>query len=166
MLKLTDPKLLRTQAFVAGKWLAAKSGATLTVTNPATGARLGTVPDCSADETRAAIVAAQTALPAWRGRPAKERAALLRKLHDLLLANQDDLARLMTAEQGKPLAEARGEIAYSAGFVEWFSEEAKRVYGDVIPSHGSDKRIVTLKQPIGVGSQSSRSLPCCWANRW
>jgi succinate-semialdehyde dehydrogenase/glutarate-semialdehyde dehydrogenase len=150
MLKLTDPGLLRTQAYVAGKWIAAKSGGVLAVTNPATGAQLGTVPDCGADETRAAIAAADAALPAWRERPAKERAALLRKLHDLLLANQDDLARLMTAEQGKPLAEARGEIAYSAGFLEWFSEEAKRVYGDVIPGHAKDRRIVVLKQPVGV----------------
>jgi succinate-semialdehyde dehydrogenase/glutarate-semialdehyde dehydrogenase len=150
MLKLTDPGLLRTQAFVAGKWIDAKSGGVLKVNNPATGAQLGTVPDCGADETRAAITAADAALPAWRARPAKERAALLRKLHDLLLANQDDLARLMTAEQGKPLAEARGEIAYSAGFLEWFGEEAKRVYGDVIPGHAKDRRIVVLKQPVGV----------------
>jgi succinate-semialdehyde dehydrogenase/glutarate-semialdehyde dehydrogenase len=150
MLKLTDPGLLRTQAFVAGKWIDAKSGGVLKINNPATGAQLGTVPDCGADETRAAITAADAALPAWRARPAKERAALLRKLHDLLLANQDDLARLMTAEQGKPLAEARGEIAYSAGFLEWFGEEAKRVYGDVIPGHAKDRRIVVLKQPVGV----------------
>ncbi|MDP2324346.1 MAG: NADP-dependent succinate-semialdehyde dehydrogenase [Gammaproteobacteria bacterium] len=150
MLKLTDETLLRTGAYVAGKWIAASGGGTVTVTNPATGARLGTVPDCGASETRAAIAAADAALPAWRGRPAKERAALLRKLHDLLLANQDDLARLMTAEQGKPLNEARGEIAYSAGFLEWFSEEAKRVYGDVIPGHAKDRRIVVLKQPVGV----------------
>jgi succinate-semialdehyde dehydrogenase/glutarate-semialdehyde dehydrogenase len=150
MLKLTDPGLLRTQAYVAGKWIAAKGGGVLAVTNPATGAQLGTVPDCGADETRAAITAADAALPAWRERPAKERAALLRKLHDLLLANQDDLARLMTAEQGKPLSEARGEIAYSAGFLEWFGEEAKRVYGDVIPGHAKDRRIVVLKQPVGV----------------
>jgi len=150
MLKLTDPGILRTQACVGGKWIDAKSGSVVAVTNPATGAQLGTVPDCGADETRAAIAAADAALPAWRARPAKERAALLRKLHDLLLANQDDLARLMTAEQGKPLTEARGEIAYSAGFLEWFSEEAKRVYGDVIPGHAKDRRIVVLKQPVGV----------------
>jgi len=150
MLNLTDPKLLRTQAYVAGKWITAKSGAILPVTNPASGAHLGTVPDCGVEETRTAITAAEAALPGWRARPAKERAALLRTLHDLLLANQEDLARLMTAEQGKPLTEARGEIAYSASFLEWFGEEAKRVYGDVIPAHAKDRRIVVLKQPVGV----------------
>ena len=144
MLKLIDPNLLRNQAYVAGKWVGASGGGTLAVTNPATGETLGTVPDCGAGETRTAIEAAAAALPAWRTRPARERAALLRKLQDLLLANQEDLARIMTAEQGKPLTESRGEIAYSAGFLEWFSEEAKRVYGDVIPGHAQDRRIVSV----------------------
>ena len=150
MLKLIDPNLLRNQAYVAGKWVGASGGGTLAVTNPATGETLGTVPDCGAGETRTAIEAAAAALPAWRTRPARERAALLRKLQDLLLANQEDLARIMTAEQGKPLTESRGEIAYSAGCLEWFSEEAKRVYGDVIPGHAQDRRIVVIKQPVGV----------------
>jgi succinate-semialdehyde dehydrogenase/glutarate-semialdehyde dehydrogenase len=150
MLKLTDTNLLRTRAYVAGQWIAASGGGTVAVTNPASGEHLGTVPDCGAAEARAAIEAADSALPAWRARTAKERAALLRKLHDLLLANQDDLARIMTAEQGKPLAESRGEIAYAASFLDWFSEEAKRVYGDVIPGHAKDRRIVVIKQPVGV----------------
>lgn len=147
---LTDPDLFRTKASVAGQWIAADSGNTSEVRNPATGEVLGTVPDCGAAETRHAIEAAQAAWPAWRERPAAERSALLRKLHDLLLVNQEDLARLMTAEQGKPLAESRGEIAYSAGFLSWFSEEAKRLYGDVIPGFARDRRVVVLKQPVGV----------------
>ena len=150
MLKLTDTPEGRTRAYVAGQWIAASGGGTVAVTNPASGEHLGTVPDCGAAEARAAIEAADSALPAWRARTAKERAALLRKLHDLLLANQDDLARIMTAEQGKPLAESRGEIAYAASFLDWFSEEAKRVYGDVIPGHAKDRRIVVIKQPVGV----------------
>jgi len=150
MLKLNDSSLLRTRAFVGGHWQDAAGGGTVPVTNPATGEALGTVPDCGATEARAAIEAAAAALPAWRARPARERATLLRKLHDLMLANQDDLARLMTAEQGKPLAEAKGEIAYAAAFLEWFGEEAKRVYGDVIPGHAKDRRIVVVKQPVGV----------------
>ncbi|MEO8225277.1 MAG: NAD-dependent succinate-semialdehyde dehydrogenase, partial [Gammaproteobacteria bacterium] len=150
MLDLADPTLLRTRAYVAGEWIAASGGKTIPVVNPATGEPLCTVPDCGAAETRRAIEAAAAALSAWRARPARERAGLLRKLHDLLFAHQEDLARLMTAEQGKPLTEARGEIAYSAGFLEWFGEEAKRVYGDVIPGHAKDRRIVVLKQPVGV----------------
>ncbi|MEO8445506.1 MAG: NAD-dependent succinate-semialdehyde dehydrogenase [Gammaproteobacteria bacterium] len=150
MLDLADPALLRTWAYVAGEWITASGGKTIPVMNPATGEQLCTVPDCGAVETRRAIEAAAAALPAWRARPARERAGLLRKLHDLLFAHQEDLARLMTAEQGKPLTEARGEIAYSAGFLEWFGEEAKRVYGDVIPGHAKDRRIVVLKQPVGV----------------
>lgn len=125
-------------------------GQTLPVTNPATGKLLGSVPDCGAVETRTAIAAAAAALPDWRARPAKERADLLRALQNLLLVNQEDLARLMTAEQGKPLNESRGEIAYAASFLEWFAEEAKRVYGDVIPGHDRDRRIIVLKQPVGV----------------
>jgi succinate-semialdehyde dehydrogenase / glutarate-semialdehyde dehydrogenase len=150
MLRLTDPSLLRNAACINGAWTPALSGATLAVTNPATGQPLGTVPNCGAGETRAAIEAAHGALPAWRERTAKSRASLLRRFYDLILANQEDLATLMTAEQGKPLNESRGEIAYAASFVEWFAEEAKRVYGDVIPGHAPDRRIIVIKQPVGV----------------
>ena len=149
-LNLKDPTLLRRQCYVDGQWLDARSGGTKPVTNPATGAVLGTVPFMGADETRAAIEAAAVAFPAWAARTAKDRATLLRRWHDLMLANADDLATLMTAEQGKPLAEARGEIAYAASFIEWFAEEGKRVYGDVIPGHQPDKRIFVLRQPVGV----------------
>ena len=149
-LNLKDPTLLRQQCYVDGQWLDARSGGTKPVTNPATGAVLGTVPFMGADETRAAIEAAAVAFPAWAARTAKDRATLLRRWHDLMLANADDLATLMTAEQGKPLAEARGEIAYAASFIEWFAEEGKRVYGDVIPGHQPDKRIFVLRQPVGV----------------
>ena len=149
-LALKDPTLLRAQAFIDGQWVDADSGATLAVTNPATGAVLAQIAKCGQAETRRAIEAAERAQKGWAARPAKERAVLLRRLFDLMMANQDDLARILTAEQGKPLAEARGEIAYSANFIDWFSEEAKRVYGDTIPAHGVDKRIVVLKQPIGV----------------
>lgn len=150
MIQLADTRLLRTSAYVNGAWIAAQSGNTLEVRNPADGELLGRVPDCGGVETRTAIEAADAALPAWRARTAAERAALLRRLHALILANQEDLAVLMTAEQGKPLAEARGEIAYGAAFIEWFAEEARRVYGDVIPGHAKDRRIVVIKQPVGV----------------
>jgi succinate-semialdehyde dehydrogenase/glutarate-semialdehyde dehydrogenase len=149
-LNLKDPTLLRQQCYIDGQWRDAQSGRTAAVTNPATGAAIGTVPMMGADETRAAIAAAATAFPAWAARTAKDRATLLRRWHDLMLANADDLAVLMTAEQGKPLAEAKGEIAYAASFIEWFAEEAKRVYGDVIPGHQPDKRIFVLRQPVGV----------------
>ncbi|MET0532908.1 MAG: NAD-dependent succinate-semialdehyde dehydrogenase [Steroidobacter sp.] len=149
-LSLRDPDLFRQQAFVGGRWLDAASGEVKQVFNPATGQLIGTVPNCGAKEARAAIEAADKALPAWRSRTAKDRAQLMRKWFDLIMANQEDLAVLMTVEQGKPLAESRGEIAYAASFIEWFAEEGKRAYGDVIPSHGVDKRIVVLKQPIGV----------------
>ncbi|MGB7905073.1 MAG: aldehyde dehydrogenase family protein, partial [Steroidobacteraceae bacterium] len=149
-LNLKDPTLLRQQCYVDGQWLDARNGGTKQVTNPATGAVLGTVPFMGADETRAAIEAAAAAFPAWAARTAKDRSTLLRRWHDLMLANADDLATLMTAEQGKPLAEARGEITYAASFIEWFAEEAKRVYGDVIPGHQPDKRIFVLRQPVGV----------------
>jgi succinate-semialdehyde dehydrogenase / glutarate-semialdehyde dehydrogenase len=149
-LNLKDPTLLRQQCYVDGQWLDARSGGTRPVTNPASGTVLGTVPDMGADETRAAIEAAAAAFPAWAARTAKDRATLLRRWHDLMLANAEDLAALMTAEQGKPLAEAKGEIAYAASFIEWFAEEAKRVYGDVIPGHQPDKRIFVLRQPVGV----------------
>jgi succinate-semialdehyde dehydrogenase/glutarate-semialdehyde dehydrogenase len=147
---LKDPSLFRTQAFLAGEWVGADSGRTLNVTNPATGALIGTVPEMGAAETRRAIEAANKAWPAWRAKTAKERAAILRKWFELLMANQEDLAILMTAEQGKPLTESRGEIAYAASFIEWFAEEGKRVYGDTIPTFKPDARIVVTKEPIGV----------------
>ncbi|HVS77748.1 MAG TPA: NADP-dependent succinate-semialdehyde dehydrogenase [Steroidobacteraceae bacterium] len=150
MLGLKDSSLLRQQAYVDGAWVGADSGATREVDNPATGGRLGTVPDMGVAETRRAIEAAARAFPAWAGRTAKERAGVLRRWYDLMMASQDDLAMLMTAEQGKPLAESKGEIAYAAAFIEWFAEEAKRLYGDVIPGHQSDKRILVLRQPVGV----------------
>ncbi|MEX2629349.1 MAG: NADP-dependent succinate-semialdehyde dehydrogenase [Tistlia sp.] len=147
---LKDPKLFRQQCYIDGQWLDADAGATLEVTNPATGEVLGSVPKMGKDETRRAIEAANAAWPGWRELTGKERSNLLRKWFDLILANQDDLGLLMTLEQGKPLAEAKGEVAYGASFIEWFAEEAKRLYGDVIPGHQRDKRIVVLKQPVGV----------------
>src|SRR5690242_9796804 len=149
-MELKDPKLFRQQCYVDGEWVDALNRGTIPVTNPATGDSLGTVPRMGAEETRQAIEAADNALPGWRAKTAKERAQVLRKWFDLMMANQEDLAQLMTAEQGKPLAESRGEIAYAAAFIEWFGEEGKRIYGDTIPSHGADKRIVVLKEPIGV----------------
>ena len=149
-LGLSDPGLLRMQCLIDGAWIEQAQGVSCDVGNPATGAVLGTVPDLGADETNAAIEAAQAALPAWAKKTAKERAQILRRMYELMLQHQDDLARILTAEQGKPLAEARGEIAYSASFLEWFGEEAKRMYGDVIPGHAADKRIMVLRQPIGV----------------
>ncbi|HXV39565.1 MAG TPA: NADP-dependent succinate-semialdehyde dehydrogenase [Steroidobacteraceae bacterium] len=149
-LKMADPALLRQQCYVDGAWVNAKSGATIPVTNPATGAKLGAVPALDAAGTEAAVAAAHAAFPAWAARTAKERAVVLRRWYELIMANQEDLAALMTAEQGKPLAESKGEIAYAASFVEWFAEEAKRVYGDVIPGHQPDKRILVLRQPVGV----------------
>jgi succinate-semialdehyde dehydrogenase / glutarate-semialdehyde dehydrogenase len=149
-MKLRDPELLRNRAFIGGQWCEADSRAAHPVLNPATGATLTTVPHMGAAETRRAIEAARAAFPAWAARTAKERAQVLRRWYELLLANQEDLAVLMTAEQGKPLAEARGEIAYGASFIEWFAEEGKRLYGDVIPGHQADKRLVVLRQPVGV----------------
>ncbi|MBS0391946.1 MAG: NAD-dependent succinate-semialdehyde dehydrogenase [Proteobacteria bacterium] len=149
-LQLNDPTLLCQHAFVAGAWTHADTGATVAVHNPATGEQIGAVPLCGAAETRRAIEAAEAARHGWARRPAKERSAVLRRLNDLMLANQDDLALIMTSEQGKPLAEARGEIAYAASFIEWFAEEARRVYGDTIPAPQSDRRILAIKQPIGV----------------
>lgn len=149
-LGLKDAKLFRQQCYVDGQWVSADSGKTLEVTNPATGAVLGVVPSMGAAETRRAIEAANAAFPAWRAKTGKERAAILRKWYELMMANQEDLAILMTAEQGKPLSESRGEIVYAASFIEWFGEEAKRIYGDTIPGHQADKRIVVLKEPIGV----------------
>jgi succinate-semialdehyde dehydrogenase / glutarate-semialdehyde dehydrogenase len=149
-MKLRDPELLCTRAFIGGQWLDAASGATHGVINPATRQVIGTVPVMGAGETRRAIAAAAAAQPAWAARTAKDRAGILRRWYELLMANQEDLATLMTAEQGKPLAESRGEIAYAASFIEWFAEEGKRLYGDLIPGHATDKRILVMRQPVGV----------------
>jgi succinate-semialdehyde dehydrogenase/glutarate-semialdehyde dehydrogenase len=149
-LGLSDPNLFRQQAYVNGEWIDADSGETIEVTNPATGAVIAEVAKLGTAEVRRAIEAAEVAFPLWRDRTARERAVILRRFYDLMLANQEDLAIILTSEQGKPLAEARGEIAYAASFLEWFAEEAKRVYGDTIPAHQTDKRIIVLKQPIGV----------------
>jgi len=150
MLQLKDPSLLRQQAYIDGQWRDADGGATLAVTNPATGEQIGTVPLMGAAETRRAIDAANAAWPAWRKKAAKERAAILRKWNDLILENTEDLAQLMTAEQGKPLAESRGEVAYGASFIEWFGEEAKRVAGETLASPWPDRRLLVTKEPIGV----------------
>ncbi|HEC2028478.1 TPA: NADP-dependent succinate-semialdehyde dehydrogenase [Klebsiella oxytoca] len=149
-MQLNDPTLFRQQAFIDGRWRDASSGETLGVTNPANGQQLGSVPKMGAEETREAIDAAARALPAWRALTARERATILRRWFDLMMEHQDDLARLMTLEQGKPLAEAKGEIGYAASFIEWFAEEGKRIYGDTIPGHQADKRLLVIKQPIGV----------------
>jgi succinate-semialdehyde dehydrogenase/glutarate-semialdehyde dehydrogenase len=150
MIKLNDPKLLRQQCYVDGQWTDADSQKTIPVINPASGEPLGTAPDMGAAETRRAIEAANAAWPAWRKKTAKERAAVLRQWHDLIMGNQQDLARIMTAEQGKPLAEAAGEVSYAASFVEWFAGEGKRVYGDTIPAHQPGTRVIVLKEPVGV----------------
>ncbi|WP_255406151.1 NADP-dependent succinate-semialdehyde dehydrogenase [Novosphingobium sp. CF614] len=147
---MNDPSLFRQQAYVDGEWTDAMDGRTITVTNPATGQAIGSVPNMGAAETRRAIVAADRALPAWRALTAKDRAVRMRRWYELMMEHQEDLARMMTLEQGKPLVEARGEIAYAASFLEWFGEEGKRIYGDVIPGHQPDKRVIVLKQPIGV----------------
>ncbi len=149
-LNLKDAELFNTRCYIDGQWVDADSGETIAVHNPADGATLGTIPKMGGSETRRAIEAANAALPAWRAQTAGARARILRKWFDLLIANQEDLAQLMTAEQGKPLAESRGEILYAASFIEWFAEEGKRIYGDVIPGHQPDKRIVVTKEPIGV----------------
>ncbi len=146
---LKDPSLLRQAAFVGGEWIEA-NGAGIAVTNPATGDVIGYVPKLGAAETKKAIAVAERVQKEWAARPAKERAGILRKWFELMIANQDDLGHILTLEQGKPLAEAKGEIAYGASFIEWFAEEARRIYGDVIPGHQKDKRILVLKQPIGV----------------
>ncbi|MEE8496568.1 MAG: NAD-dependent succinate-semialdehyde dehydrogenase [Xanthomonadales bacterium] len=149
-LGLNNPALFREQSYVNGEWISAVNGETFAVTNPADGSLLAEVAELDVVATRAAIEAANTAWPAWRSKTAKERSVILRRWFDLMLENKDDLAVLMTAEQGKPLVESVGEVVYGASFVEWFAEEAKRVYGDVIPTHLSDRRILTIKQPIGV----------------
>ena len=150
MLTLKDPTLLKQKCYLNGQWLDADNGAVIDVTNPATAEKLGTIPRMGTEETARAIAAADAALPAWRSRTAKERSQILRRWFDLMMTNQDDLAIIMTAEQGKPLAESKGEIAYAASFIEWFAEEGKRIYGDTIPGHAADKRIVVIKEPIGV----------------
>jgi len=149
-MQLNDSRLLRQQCYINGAWVDADNGATLEVTNPATGEVLGSVPKMGTAETRRAIEAANAAYPTWRALTAKDRSNRLRRWFELMMENQEDLAVLMTCEQGKPLAESRGEIAYAASFIEWFAEEGKRIYGDTIPQHQNDKRIVVLKEPIGV----------------
>ena len=148
---LTDKRLIKAAAYVGGEWLeAAEGGETFDVTNPSTGDVLATLPNCGVAEAKRAIAAAETAQVEWAAKTGKARAAVLRKLYDLMVENADDLAAIMTAEQGKPLAEAKGEVLYGASYVEWFGEEAKRVYGDTIPGHQEDKRIIVIKQPVGV----------------
>lgn len=149
-LPLKDSSLFRQACLVDGKWVEATSGKTLAVRNPATGEVLGSVPAFSASETRAAIEAAHRAFPAWRALTAKERAGILRRLYELMIANADDLALIMTSEQGKPLAEAKGEVLYAAAFVEWFAEEGKRAYGEMIPTNAKGRRILVMKEPVGV----------------
>ncbi len=149
-IQLKDPSLLRTQAYINGCWVDGDGGETFVVTNPATGEQLAEVASVGAEETRRAIEAAHTAMQSWKARSAKERSAVLRRWYELVLANQEDLAILMTAEQGKVLAESRGEVAYGASFIEWFAEEGKRVYGDVIPAPQTDRRALVVKQPVGV----------------
>ena len=148
--QLKDMSLFRQQCYIDGQWVDADDKTTLAVYDPASGQQIGTVPSMGTAETRRAIEAANAAMPAWRAKTAKERSAILRKWFNLMMENQEDLAILMTVEQGKPLTESRVEIAYGASFIEWFAEEAKRIYGDTIPTHQADKRIVVIKQPIGV----------------
>jgi succinate-semialdehyde dehydrogenase/glutarate-semialdehyde dehydrogenase len=150
MLTLKDPSLFRSLNCINGQWMAAANGAEIEVRNPASGVLLAKVPDAGATETRDAIAAAAAALPAWAAKTAKERSVILRRWFDLVIEHQEDLAMILTAEQGKPLAEARGEIVLGASYLEWFGEEAKRVYGEVIPGHQADKRLVVLRQPVGV----------------
>jgi succinate-semialdehyde dehydrogenase / glutarate-semialdehyde dehydrogenase len=149
-MQLKDPGLLKNLCFIDGKWVGADNGAVRQVRNPASGEVVSTVPDGGTAEARRAIEAAQQAFPAWRARTAEDRARILRRWFDLMISHQDDLAQVMTSEQGKPLAEAKGEIVYAASFIEWFSEEARRVYGDVVPSPWGDKRIIVVREPVGV----------------
>jgi succinate-semialdehyde dehydrogenase/glutarate-semialdehyde dehydrogenase len=150
VMELKDKSLFRQQCYIDGAWVDADSGDTIKVTNPATDEVLGTVPKMGADETRRAIEAANAAWPAWRAKTAKERADIIRRWFNLMLENQDDLGLIMTLEQGKPLPEAKGEVAYAASFLEWFAEEGRRAYGDIIPPHMADRRVVVIKEPIGV----------------
>ena len=163
---LSDPTLLRQQCYIDGKWVDADDGATVEVKNPATGEVLARVPRCGVPETRRAIAAAKKAFPAWAAKSAKERGKILRRFADLMVANGDDLGRLMTAEQGKPLAEAKGEVNYAASFYEWFGEEGRRVYGDVIPSPFADKRLLSIRQPVGVvGAITPWNFPAAMITR-
>ncbi|MEP6656808.1 MAG: NAD-dependent succinate-semialdehyde dehydrogenase [Betaproteobacteria bacterium] len=147
---LKDPSLLRQQAYINGQWVDADNGATIDVSDPATGRQIGTAPDMGAAETRRAIEAADAASPAWRKKTAKERSVILRKWYDLMMANLDDLALILTTEQGKPLSEAKGEVTIGAAYIEWFAEEARRIYGDTIPTFATDRRLLVIKQPVGV----------------
>ena len=149
-LKLNDPSLLKSRVYINGQWVTSDNKTTFNIDNPATGETIGTLPSCGTSETRRAIEAASEALAPWQQQSAKARAAILRRWYELIMAAQEDLAVILTAEQGKPLAEARGEIAYGANYIEWFSEEAKRIYGDTIASPGKDKRLIVIKQPVGV----------------
>ncbi|MBM3541090.1 MAG: aldehyde dehydrogenase family protein, partial [Alphaproteobacteria bacterium] len=149
-MKLDDAKLLRQKCYIDGAWVDADSAATIKVTNPVDSSAIGTIPKLGTAETRRAIEAANKAYPAWRAKTAKERAGILRKWYELMLQHKEDLARIMTAEQGKPLTESRGEVIYGASFIEWFAEEGKRVYGDVIPQPMPGRRIVVTKEPVGV----------------
>jgi succinate-semialdehyde dehydrogenase / glutarate-semialdehyde dehydrogenase len=163
---LKDPALLRQQCYVDGQWRDADNGATRPVVNPATGQPIGTAPLFGATETRRAIEAADRAWPAWRAKTAKERSAILRKWNDLILAHVDDLALILTSEQGKPLAESKGEVTIGAAYIEWFAEEAKRIYGDVIPTIGNDRRLVVIKQPVGVcAAITPWNFPCSMITR-
>ncbi len=148
--RLSDPALLRTQLYVGGAWTAGSGGETAPVTDPATGATLADVAEGTREDAKRAIDAAAAALPVWSGKTAKERAGLMRRWYELIVEHADDLAVLLTAEQGKPLAEARGEILYGAGFVEWYAEEGKRAYGDVIPTNDAGRRLFAIRQPVGV----------------
>ena len=164
--KLSDARLLRSRGYIGGRWEDAERAAVVAVRNPATGQVLGTVPDMAAAETLRAIDAAQGALAGWSGRTAKERGGILRAWYEQLMRHQEDLAVLMTAEQGKPLAEARAEIAYAAGFIEWFAEEGKRLYGELIPGHQPDKRLLVMRQPLGVvGAITPWNFPAAMITR-
>ena len=149
-MQLNDKSLLKDKAYIDGQWCSAAGDSTFVVTNPANGEQLARVSDCNAADTERAVAAAEKALPSWRAKTAKERSAILRKWFELMMANQEDLAVILSTEQGKPMTESRGEIAYGANFLEWFAEEGRRIYGDVIPGHAADKRIIVLKEPIGV----------------
>jgi len=165
-LPLKDASLLRTQCYVDGRWIDADGGKTMDVVNPATGRPIGTAPVFGAAETRRAIEAAGKAWPAWRAKTAKERAVILRKWNDLMLASVDDLALILTSEQSKPLAESRGEVTIGAAYVEWFAEEARRVYGDMIPTIGNDRRLAVIKEPVGVcGAITPWNFPCSMITR-
>ncbi len=165
-MNLSDATLFRQQCYIDGAWSNADSGETIDVRNPATAEVMGTVPRMGAAETRRAIEAAAAALPAWKAKTAKERAVILRRWFELMIENQEDLAHLMTSEQGKPLAEARGEIVYAASFIEWFAEEGKRIYGETVPQHLADRRIIVLKEPVGVvGAITPWNFPAAMITR-